>query len=135
MSYQGTNSSGSSYTCYEGGKGYTYSNQNGSSYYNTGSGHGFYKLVTLKFNSSYATFKMHLSQQPWRIPGFRRPGLFHALQLQPGDQQHHLQEMKMFGWSERSWSHKFSHFLIIFMWLLITNIFVMYIIALFLILI
>ena len=43
VSYQGTNSSGSSYTCYEGGKGYTYSNQNGSSYYNTGSGHGFYK--------------------------------------------------------------------------------------------
>ena len=64
---------------------------------------------------------MHLSQQPWRIPGFRRSGLFHSLQLQPGDQQHHLQEMKMFGGSERSWSQKFSHFLIIIMWLFITN--------------
>merc|ERR1712105_532252 len=50
----GTNSSGNSYTRYSksggsggsgGGKpaGYSYSNANGSSYYNNGAGHGFYR--------------------------------------------------------------------------------------------
>merc|ERR1711963_93610 len=43
----GTNSSGNSYTSYSksgGGQptGYSYSNANGSSYYNDGAGHGFY---------------------------------------------------------------------------------------------
>merc|ERR1712219_48141 len=44
----GTNSSGNSYTSYSSSNrsgqpaGYSYSNANGSSYYNNGSGHGFY---------------------------------------------------------------------------------------------
>merc|ERR1712004_666553 len=42
----GTNSSGNSYTSYSNSSGqpagYSYSNANGSSYYNNGGGHGFY---------------------------------------------------------------------------------------------
>ena len=49
QSNSGTNSSGSSYTSYSDG-GYRYSNPSGSSYYNTGSGHGFYnRYVSLLF--------------------------------------------------------------------------------------